>query len=81
MCPVGRGVSGEWSHISHWHPAQRNQGTIQGDGILCNGDLAVLAPHLWGDILTCMLSIVDLGLNPIVGDHPTLVVQELPSLD
>ena len=48
--PVGGGISGDWSNIGHQHPTWRSQGTKWGDGILWNGDLAVLAPQLRGDV-------------------------------
>ena len=50
MSPVGGGISGEWSNISHQHPAQRSQGTIWGDGILCISNPTVLASHLRGNV-------------------------------
>ena len=37
--------------------------------------------EMYIDMLTCMLSIVGLGLDPVVEDHHALALQELPDSD
>ena len=37
--------------------------------------------EMYIDMLACMLSIVSLGLDPVVDEHQALALQELPNLD
>ena len=37
--------------------------------------------EMYIDMLTCTLSIVDLGFNTMVDDHPVTALQELPNMD